>query len=702
MSPDSAISDIIAVADAAFPESSVVDILDITDSAELTPNIFYGLVASDIVGITDIASLFSSVVDAVSISESAELSPNIFYPLDVSDVVAIAEAASLFSTALDSVQLLEAASLPLSSVTDVVDIVVSTSIVLTKSISDQFAVEDSFFDIAATFNRSFNEMLVLPDCIFTNESGLCTRVGLANIAIGDLLDLLFESNNSPVEQIAVADEPTRNFTGGRGTAETMQAADLRSMSVVSPAPNATLPVITTAMTETMELAGASDPKEAVQVGGTWEMDGFDNESLESLIAVMGMPIYNTSTAASSAGAGNMTMVLPTFLVDAEIGGEQPEGGAFLTPTVSEIPAGMQVMIPIDGGGSLNGGGPDALGNLTLSFTPADDTGNFTMMVAMLEDNPEQVADALPRGIGAFFIDISFAGEFGASTPANSSYYDTGGLPRLAFTLSEEWALENNLRRQGGIPVPVLFLLNENTGEWEEIGDIDLPDAATDGVYTYTATLPHMSTYFIMGEPRRQGTSEPDVLLVDLAESLSIKSVAGTGGHESSGRSVIKDLSESLGLSASQPQPLHQRVLTVHNVTVAVSVADIHAAGIGTAVARLDFEITNSGGTGQEIVISYWYSSGGQRLYEGEQMVTIGSGESGIRSVEIPFGEAGVYEIMIEAMASDQTLASTDIVVEVPWLAANLYVFVITAGAVVVASIVYVIYAMRTRLAAAGK
>jgi hypothetical protein len=83
------------------------------------------------------------------------------------------------------------------------------------------------------------------------------------------------------------------------------------------------------------------------------------------------------------------------------------------------------------------------------------------------------------------------------------------------------------------------------------------------------------------------------------------------------------------------------------------------------------------------------------VYEGEQVMTINGGESRVQTVDIPFGSAGVYEIMIEAMAQDQTLATTTIIaVEVPWLAADLYILVLIAAVVVGASIAY---AMCTRL-----
>ena len=63
-------------------------------------------------------------------------------------------------------------------------------------------------------------------------------------------------------------------------------------------------------------------------------------------------------------------------------------------------------------------------------------------------------------------------------------------------------------------------------------------------------------------------------------------------------------------------------------------------------------------------------------------------------VEIPFNAAGVYEIMIEATSKDGTLAITDIVIDVPWLAVNLYILVFAAIALILITIAYVIYTLR--------
>jgi hypothetical protein len=181
--------------------------------------------------------------------------------------------------------------------------------------------------------------------------------------------------------------------------------------------------------------------------------------------------------------------------------------------------------------------------------------------------------------------------------------------------------------------------------------------------------------------------------------MFITGAASLPGLPSEGRIVIKDINESFAFSVLQQKPLHQRVITIHNVTVAVSLADLQAAGVGMAVATLDFEITNRNGAEEELVLRYWYTDPSTgALYEGEEMVAVGPGGSITRSVGVPFYSPGVFDLMIEAESGGGTLASTDIAVSMPWLAIYLYMLVAVAAAIVAASAFYVFFAMRRRRA----
>jgi hypothetical protein len=183
----------------------------------------------------------------------------------------------------------------------------------------------------------------------------------------------------------------------------------------------------------------------------------------------------------------------------------------------------------------------------------------------------------------------------------------------------------------------------------------------------------------------------------LSESLFVNNVVNVGiPAGSEGKFVIKDITESLTLRALQPQPLHQRVITINDVTVAVGIADVRSATFGTAIAPLNFEIINKGSTAEELVLRFWYfdPAGGKMVYGAEQTITVGAGESILEEVKIPFSSPGLYNVMIEVQSVDGTLSSTSIAVNVPWLPVYLYMLIVIAIVVIIASIAYVIYAMR--------
>jgi hypothetical protein len=456
-----------------------------------------------------------------------------------------------------------------------------------------------------------------------------------------------------------------------------------------------------AMWETEAVADMVEPMEAVEVTGEWDIDAFDNDALESLLETMDMPIYNVTIEASSSGIDEMTMVLPTFVLSIDVDGEPSDDGVFLTPTLSDLPAGMQVMIPIDIANSLDGSNLDLLGNMTVSYTPAVSASNVTMMISVLDNNPEQdISDGSPGDISAFYIDVSYVGDFVGSTPSDEAFF--AEPPQITFTVTEEWAEDENVDRDANdVPIITLFLLDEATGEWIKIldEDIEAPESVVGGDYTYTATLPHLSTFAVNAEAEsvhRGGGVGPDHHTRSLTESLLVSSVANLGvPFGSEGRVVFKDISESLTLTAIQLQPLHQRVITIDDVLVAVSIGDVKSATFGTAVATLNFEIKNRGDGAKEMVLKYGYSDplSGWTVYRGEETVIVGPGESIIKVVEIPFHSSGSYSIMIEVESESGTLTTTEIAVEVPWFSVYLYILIAIAVGIVLISAIYVIIAM---------
>jgi PGF-pre-PGF domain-containing protein len=563
-------------------------------------------------------------------------------------------------------------------------------------ITDSMAIDDEFTDISIEFHLDLAEPLVLAQGFATDFEGLFNQVDSEGIIIGDSVSLLLE----PTGQVV-----------NRDITESMNMQDSLTLLIVVPPPSPP-PVITTMpnlmMTQTDDLdvyVGLTVPAEAVEVDGIWNVDSLDEQGLESLIDAIGMPVYDVDLEAISGDIRELTVILPTFKVSMNVSGQPSDDGMFLTPTLSNLPAGLQVIILIDVEASMNGSANlDHLGSAIVTFTPAESTDDFAMLITLLDNNPESPADELPNDTPAFYIEISIVGNFTGPTPSDGAFFEEP--PQITFTITEDWAQEQSVERDSdNIPIIHLLLLDEGSGEWIELADeVEPPASAVDGIYIYTATVPHFSTYAVAAgfpntsDDSSRGSNRDRTFTRLLSESLFVSSIANLGVPAGSeGKIVIKDITESLTLRIVQPQPLHERVITINDITVAASIVDVRsAATLGTAVATLNFEFINKGITTEELVLRFWYPdpAGGDIVYEAEQTITAGAGESIVEEVKIPFSSPGLYDVMIEVESEDGILSTTDIVVDVPWLTVYLYILMVIAIVVVLASIAYVIYAMR--------
>jgi hypothetical protein len=166
-----------------------------------------------------------------------------------------------------------------------------------------------------------------------------------------------------------------------------------------------------------------------------------------------------------------------------------------------------------------------------------------------------------------------------------------------------------------------------------------------------------------------------------------------------GQAVMRNIVDSLVLSTDQMKPLHQRVITVQNVTIAVNLEDVQPASFGGAAAMLNLDITNKNAETENLILRYTYSdpATGEALHTEEQTIAIPPDTSNVRTIQVPFYSEGTYDLMVEVESSDGTLASTDIVVSVPWLPVYLYILLAIATVVVTASISFVFFALRRSL-----
>jgi PGF-pre-PGF domain-containing protein len=558
-------------------------------------------------------------------------------------------------------------------------------------ILESLNIQEQFTNISLSLHLILTEMLVLPDSLVTNQSGQFNHLTTHTLTIGDTVILSLQSG--------------KNAT----LTESMNLNDSVSILVLVPPPAsppaiATMPNLTFIETQYVDLYdGLADPVEAVEVNGVWNVTSLDAQGLQSLLGDIGMPVYDVSLEAASGDIDRMTIILPAFRVPANIDGQTSDDALFLTPTLSRLPAGIHVIVPIDVEASMGGADNLAhLGNVTLTFTPSQSVDNFTMMISLMDNSPEVMIDNLPADVAALYIDISIAGDFGAITPDNSVFFQQS--PMITFTLTEEWAQTHNIERDSNaVPIVGMFLLDESTGDWVEIssGNIDFPVSAVNNSYKFNAALPHFSTYVVTANTQiksSSGSGSHSEFVIPLTDSLLITSGMHSGATiESEGKVVFKDITELLNLSLIQPQPLYQRVINIEDVSVAVSISDIRSAMFGKAIATLNFEITNKGDSLEKLTLRYWYTdpATGKLAFESKEILVVNAGQVLTKTVEIPFTSNGLFDIIIEAESEDRTVATTNIAVDVPLLAVYFQMLIIIAVAIVLISISYVIRVMRT-------
>ncbi|AFU57825.1 putative cell wall-anchored protein [Candidatus Nitrososphaera gargensis Ga9.2] len=576
---------------------------------------------------------------------------------------------------------------------------------------------DQFTDISIHYHLVLGETLVLPDSFATDHASYVNSFIGHKVIIEDSVLLALKSTNNPTEQLVVQDQLSAMHTNRRVLTETMQLRDSRIIVATRPPPSppsaiVAMPVVTMTEKETVKEYPNSmtSPMVAVQVQGTYPMERLDNTALGSLLTTIGMPVYDVSTEASSTGIDNMTMILPTFKVPIEMDGAPLNGGAFLTPVLSNVPANTQVVIPIDVEGSL-GAGTIETNRMILSFTPKVNSSNFALLISILDNNPEEaITQEEPEGLSAFYIDVSYVGTWpGGISPSDPAFYFEP--PQVTFTITEEWTEENHAKRDlNNIPMINLFLLNEVTGTWIEISDDKITPltSAVGNVYQYIVTLPHLSTYVVTADTSssESGNRGPGSgigtrgssrfgHIVQLAESLSVSGSINLV----KGESLFSDLTGSFNINKVDSKPLDQRVISVDDISVTVHVSGIRSSAIlGTAVARLNFEIENKGDIGQELMLRYWYSdpTTKMRIYENKETVMVGAGQSIVKIFEVPFTSPGDYSLVIEVESKEGTVSTTDIAINVPWLTVYLYILVIIAVIVIGVSMGFVIFAIRSR------
>ena len=429
---------------------------------------------------------------------------------------------------------------------------------------------------------------------------------------------------------------------------------------------------------------------------------FDTTSgVAGIVSQTGMPMYDTSSIFTATDMTDKTLVLPMFRVAVEYTDPLPTNNGMITPVISSIPANTAISVPVD----IDATTMAALGVghpikwVDLEFTPGVDATNFALMINMLENEPAG-ATLIPNDKTRFYLDVRFDGDFPLDVSGNPIDPSTEGYyanpPTFTFAITDEWADENNAERDAdGVPIFSISLLDETTGEWEDLGGITFV-SEEDGAYTYTVSLEHFSTYAVTANevtaPTGGGGRAHASFTVPLADSLqtidATKGVAIEVIEEFGGQKFRVSLSDLLAISV---RPVAYQTFSVsENVQVSIGLAGITEEGILPQTAKATFlvQVDNFGPTYETFRLDFWYyDQSGDRAYESSQEIAIGPFETRELTMQVPFSSAGTFAVVAEARSVPEgnLINTAQFTVNIPWLSIYLYSLLSVAAAIIGAS-----------------
>lgn len=642
------------------------DSLEVTDMAAATAAIARlmpdGVAFADVITTTTSRSMVDSlaVTDVPAKSAALQASESI----TVADAASIADAAGrallLQRSLSESVAVGEGVAggiMFARSATDSVSVQDVAERSPARTPGDSVAIEDEITGVAVSWSRTFEESLALEDC--TPFS--CSQ----SLHLGESLSLADTFSPPPALQdtLSVSDGIVANTAASGTAADAVTVADGISITIwpapESPLSGSPLPLLGPLVVSEAALAGPLPPE---PVPGQFTMsDG----GLAQLASQLGLPSTEIDSVSGS-DLPDMAVVLPTYHVTLSPSDELPGDDVLMTVMVAEIPAETEIIMSVDIASTPELAEHDNVPLVALEFTPAVDASDFALAASILDSPPNGAPE--PRG-GLFplYLDIRWAGTFGGAVdPGIEGFYSD--QPTLTFALTEEWADESDVERdENGVPEITLNLLDESTGEWEEITDIDFPAGATDGQYVYVAHLEHFSTYAAAASEDTGGSgssgSASARLSVQLVDSLVLSEEQNSLPDAGSWFAV-----QLLDRVSIESKPVaYWPLASGENVSVLVTVTDIRPAGTfpPAANAAVLAEIANMGTERKSFVLEFWHGSRpGTSL-----AVEIGPGESRRVLAEVPFTSPGEQALNVEARTTDGDLiAYRQMTFEVSWLA----------------------------------
>jgi hypothetical protein len=720
LSGQRAASDNLAIADITVrthsASSQTADSIVVSDS--LTTARAFSRQISETIALTDqhAQALVATRAVSDSISVAENTARTLSLPMSLPENIAVADsiaAANLHSrSVVDSVFVAEninrihSASVQLADIATVADSLVpqpgisdqlavadSVSIAFPRDVSDSITTQDSLTrtpgslaidsvqvadqitSVIVSWNRGFDESLAIGDCTpFSCNQALHLGEGIA---------LADEFSPPPGFEEALAISDSITITLPRGTGDTLDIASSAGIIVrpLPASPPSGSPLSTLGALVVSD-AALVDPLPAEPVTGEYSMPGGDPDAL---VDELGLPILELSGVSDLSSAA---VVLPTYHVTLNPSDELPGDDALLTVRVAEIPAETQVIVPVDIASTPAAAEHGNIPSMTLDFTPAVDASDFALVVSMI-DSPPAGAQEPRSDLVPLYLDIRWIGTFGGGVdPGTEGFYSAP--PELTFAVTEEWAGENGVERdENGVPVISLNLLDELTGEWQEIDDVDAPTGADeDGRYVYVAHLKHFSTYALGASVDSGGSGGSSAsgarLSVQLVDSLALdEERAGVLVEEGSASSFAVRLLDSVSIG-SKPVA-YWPLETGEDVSVLVTVADIKPSSLFSLAAKIlvQVDIANTGTDAEKFVLKIWHDN---RESGSSTVMDIGPGESRQFVAEVPFASHGPQVLNAETRTAEGDLiAFRQMNVDIPWVAVYLHLVVALLGGLAAAA-----------------
>ena len=614
-------------------------------------------------------------------------------------------------------------------------------------VADSIALTDSFTDLSIHIQLILEEALQLAsseanpiEAHFTLPlgEGLLMGDGFGRSSI-DIPVSLEESLQSQDSLSSSFVSPSATSVSVSETLATSDAITLH-LSLLPPSPPSSntvqgpMPRITIVST-TSGSAIDINPLPATLVTGNYT----SSSGVSAIVQQIGLDNYEIRGLSGGIGDDTTMVSIPTFMLDMIPTSEMPSTTGFLTAPISEMPADANIVIPIDVTQSReeNGEQPLPLRSLTVRFSPQTASQNFTMLISMLDERPGS-SDAILGGEAALYLDFRWTGDFNGSTPSMSAYYSE--KPTLTFTISDEWAVENNLKRDGnGVPMLDLYLLDEDTGSWSKLSDsimrpdgVDANSENGDDTFTYTASLEHFSTYAISGSKSSSGGGgggassggqavKYSVFLTEDAaiaqDSVSEAVVVGSHENPSGTKTFTVQIYNQLMVSAKPIPYGNDKYGDAEYASVDIAIQDIRTDynSLSSASAGILFQVTYHGSDGDLasvsniMVLHYWYlDESGMKVFDASTPIKLESMKASKVNVMVPFGNPGRYHLFAEVYpttANDSAqgheegitaIGSASTEIEVSWIAVNLYLVLIIAFVILVSSVVTWAFAFRTR------